>query len=103
MSRKISLRKSYGYKISSRRLKSSLILLFRRKGFSVFGETDINKSHFLSTNLRDIGVGLSNLRVLTSCQSQYYASIEFLSSFRFVIATSLNEAMKDLSISGKEK
>jgi hypothetical protein len=33
----------------------------------------------------------------TSCQSQYYASTEFLSGFRFVIATSFNESMKGLS------
>jgi len=38
-----------------------------------------------------------------SYDNQCYASREFLSSFRFVIATYWNKSMKDLSSQGREK
>jgi hypothetical protein len=69
MSRKKSLRKDYGCKISSGGLKSRRVAVLRSKGFSVFGKTGRNKPHFFATNLLDIGVGSSNLEVSTSCQN----------------------------------
>ena len=69
MSRKKWLQKDYGRKISSGRLKSRLVLILRRNGFSVFLETDRKKSYFLSINPQYIGLGLSNLEVLTSCHN----------------------------------
>jgi hypothetical protein len=45
-------------------------------------------------NPQDLVLAQPSLKGSTSCQSQYYASIEFLSSFRFVATTSFKAARR---------
>jgi hypothetical protein len=63
MSRKKSLRKDYGYKISSGILKSRRALILRMNGFSVFGRTGRKKSHSSAKKSQVSGVALSNSKL----------------------------------------
>jgi hypothetical protein len=61
----------------------------RRIDFSVLRRIDREKSHSSSTNSQDIGVGLSNLEVLTSCQSSNLARGWFCQRLDLVMVTFL--------------